>query len=126
MATMWHVVIGFWRLLVTPIAWPCYRKAVHTAKASNRLHCPSSPGRVGIRGRASLCWIVTSFWREDLSVAIVEKFTNEEGGVYWLRSADMGNWAETSVDYYTGVWTPAWVIPLPWCLLWFPLANERE
>ena len=124
MATIWYVLLGFWRLVVTPQAWRCFFRAVKTARESNRTHCPSSPGQIGVKGMSALCWVVTSFWRNDeRRVGVVEKSPTEDGGFFWVTTAE-GHWDPVVVDYYSCVWTPAGVIPLPWVDDWFPLADQ--
>jgi len=135
MATIWFVFLGFWRLLTTRLAWQCFPRAVKSARASNLAHCPENPGRVGLRGLAALCWVVTSFWKEDNSVYLVAKFQGTyEGDWYWgwIGSQSgidrVNNVLEplTPVDYYTGVHTPVGVIPLPWVGDWFSHTTDKN
>ena len=113
---MW--LVGFGRLVTTPIAWRCYLQAIKEAKASNRSH--SGLPRVGFVGYSALAWIVTAFWWEDGAVWLVEKTSRGE----WVFLGDQISEDYTPVDYYTGVDTPVGVIPFPWVDRWFPLAVD--
>ena len=132
MATIWFVFLGFWRLVATPNAWRCFARAVKTARESNLAHCPSNPGRIGVKGASALAWIVTAFCRNGQGVCLVHKVVDDDQ-TSWRFAGDMfpgGSASATPLadriaegfthDYYSCVWTPAGVIPLPWAIDFFP------